>query len=95
MGQTLAREMATERQEVVDLKLVRHPGILPEDKTKWADWKFSFVNYLTLVDDLYSDELNGAETHDKPVRLRGMAAAGPGPRAACAVSGAGVVDRSA
>ena len=62
------REMATQRQEVVDLKLVRHPGILPEDKTKWADWNFGFVNYMTLVDDLYSDELNGAETHDKPVQ---------------------------
>ena len=68
MGQTLAREMATERQEVVDLKLVRHPGILPEDKTKWADWKFSFVYYMMLVDDRYSDELNGAETLDKLVQ---------------------------
>ena len=52
------------------MKLVRHPGILPEDKTKWSDWKFSFVNYLTLVDDNYSDELESAETHDRYVQPR-------------------------
>ena len=62
--------MATQRQEVVDLKLVRHSGILPEDKTKWSDWKFSFVNDLTLVDNLYSDELEAAEGQDKFIQPR-------------------------